>query len=150
MTFVLTGGKISGLLEVGEVFINNKHVSKVVMIKYPKIGQREYYAARNVSLKEIYRRIEKEVFFSRITEEEGNILKDYFKCHDKSIAMMPASSVTANACAGLDYDYDGGVFIEYTEITEGRELTKKEELTNQIVDIMFSECLKAVILQNEE
>ena len=56
-TFILTGGKLKGILELGETFINDPRIVWSVMFKYPVAGLEEQYKSKNVLLKEIIKRV---------------------------------------------------------------------------------------------
>lgn len=142
--FILTGGKLEGLLNTGEVFINNRKISKVVMIKYPKMGLREYYFAKNVNLKAIKKRVQFHVNKGTITQAEADSVFKFYSQLDSFVAVLPAKSVIAYACAGLDFDYDGALFLEHSSNPKD----EKEELTNKLVDLLERTRMKAVVIQN--
>lgn len=142
--FILTGGKIQSVLNTGEVFINNRKVSKVVMIKYPKMGLREFYFANNVSLKDIIKRANYFVKNNMITKTEAELIIKFYRELDSFVAVLPAKSVIAYACAGLDFDYDGALFIEHT----ANPAEEVEVLTNKMVDLLERTKMKAVVIQN--
>ena len=142
--FILTGGKIQSVLNTGEVFINNRKVSKVVMIKYPKMGLREFYFANNVSLKDIIKRANYFVKNNMITKAEAELIIKFYRELDSFVAVLPAKSVIAYACAGLDFDYDGALFIEHT----ANPAEEVEVLTNKMVDLLERTKMKAVVIQN--
>lgn len=148
LTFILSNGKISSLLKVGEVFINNRKISKVVMIKYPKMGVREFYCAKNVSLREIKRRLKEYTKAGIITKEESMDIYELYQNIDSDIAVLPGRMTTAAACAGLDYDYDGSLFLEYT--TNPAEDDTTAILTNELIDILEAFEMEAVIIDNGE
>ena len=143
-TFLITNCKLHGILKTGEVFINSRKISKVVMIKYPKMGLREFYFAKNVSLKEIKNRIDFAVKKHIITKHEGALLYKAFKNIDNYLAVLPARMTTACACAGLDYDYDGSLFVEYTSNPAEDDITAK--LTNELIEILEQTKMKAVVI----
>lgn len=145
-TFILTGGKIKNILNTGEVVINDRRLKKVVMIKYPKMGLREYYFAKNVTVKTIKQRINYFVKQGKITQDEANAVVNFYSQLDSFVAVLPAKSVITFACAGLDFDYDGALFIEYT--TNPKEDDQVGILTNKIVDMLEQTKMKAVVIQN--
>lgn len=145
-TFILTGGKIESILNTGEVVINDRRMKKIVMIKYPKMGLREYYFAKNVTVKTIRQRINYFVKQGRITQDEANAVVNFYAQLDSFVAVLPAKSVITFACAGLDFDYDGALFIEYT--TNPKEDDQVGILTNKIVDMLEATKMKAVVIQN--
>ena len=142
--FILTGGKLNSILNTGEVFINNRKVSKVVMIKYPKMGLREFYFANNVSLKDIIKRANYFVKNNMITKDEAELVIQFYRELDSFVAVLPAKSVITYACAGLDFDYDGALFIEHTS----NPTEEVEVLTNKMVDLLERTKMKAVVIQN--
>lgn len=142
--FILTGGKLNSILNTGEVFINNRKVSKVVMIKYPKMGLREFYFANNVSLKDIIKRANYFVKNNMITKAEAELIIKFYRELDSFVAVLPAKSVITYACAGLDFDYDGALFIEHTS----NPTEEVEVLTNKMVDLLERTKMKAVVIQN--
>lgn len=145
-TFILTGGKVENILNTGEVVINDRRIKKAVMIKYPKMGLREYYFAKNVTVKTIRQRINYFVKQGRITQDEANAVVNFYAQLDSFVAVLPAKSVITFACAGLDFDYDGALFIEYT--TNPKEDDQVGILTNKIVDMLEQTKMKAVVIQN--
>lgn len=145
-TFILTGGKVNNILNTGEVVINDRRIKKAVMIKYPKMGLREYYFAKNVTVKTIRQRINYFVKQGKITQDEANAVVNFYAQLDSFVAVLPAKSVITFACAGLDFDYDGALFIEYT--TNPKEDDQIGLLTNKIVDMLEQTKMKAVVIQN--
>lgn len=145
-TFILTGGKVESILNTGEVVINDRRIKKIVMIKYPKMGLREYYFAKNVTIKTIRKRINYYVKQGVITQAEADAVVSFYVELDSFVAVLPAKSVIAFACAGLDFDYDGSLFIEYT--TNPKEDDQVAILTNKIVDMLEATKMKAVVIQN--
>ena len=145
-TFILTGGKVENILNTGEVVINDRRIKKAVMIKYPKMGLREYYFAKNVTVKTIRQRINYFVKQGVITQTEANAVVNFYAQLDSFVAVLPAKSVITFACAGLDFDYDGALFIEYT--TNPNEDNQVAALTNKIVDMLETTKMKAVVIQN--
>ena len=97
-------------------YIDNKMKStNVCMIKYPSMGIKEYYLARPLTLKEIYARIK----LLNTTDVIKRALAEMYKEQTDGVSMLPSLSLNMFQCAGLDYDYDGGVFFyneEYCDI----------------------------------
>ena len=143
-TFILTGGKLNSILNTGEVVINNRKITKTVMVKYPKMGLREYYFSNNVSAKEIKKRLQFHVNKGTITQDEANSVAKFYRELDSFVAVLPAKSVITYACAGLDFDYDGALFLEYTQ----NATEEKDILTNKVVDLLENNRMKAVVIQN--
>lgn len=143
-SFILTGGKITDLLKTGEVFINDRRMTKVAMIKYPKMGLREFYYANNVGMKEIKSRVNYFIKIGKINKEEAAKIVQFYSELDSFVAVLPAKSVIAFACAGLDFDYDGALFIEHTTNPK----TEQDIFTNQLVELLGKTKMKAVVIQN--
>lgn len=142
--FLITGGKLRSILNTGEVFINSRRVTKVLMIKYPKMGLREFYFAKNVTLGQIIGRVDHFVNKAkRITRKEGDAIIQFYKTLSTTVAVLPAKSVITYACAGLDFDYDGALFIEFTKNPK----TRIEKLTNELLSIFEQTKMKAVVIQ---
>lgn len=142
-TFIITGGKLNGILNTGEVMINNRKITKTVMIKYPKMGLREFYFAKNVDLKTIKKRLQFHVKKGVITQDEADKVFKFYLEIDSFVAVLPPKAVIAYACAGLDFDYDGALFIEYSNNPKDR----KDELTNEIVNLLENTKMKAVVIK---
>lgn len=143
-TFILTGGKLNSILNTGEVVINDRRLTKVVMIKYPKMGLREFYFAKNVTIKTIRKRLQFHVNKGIISQAEADKVVRFYIELDSFIAVLPAKSVITFACAGLDFDYDGALFLEYTKTVRDQ----KDELTNKVIDLLERTRMKAVVIQN--
>lgn len=143
-TFILTGGKLDSILNTGEVMINNRKINKVVMVKYPKMGLREFYFAKNVDLKTIKKRLQFHVKKGTITQVEANNVAKFYLELDSFVAVLPAKAVIAYACAGLDFDYDGALFLEYTNNVRD----EKDSLTNEVINLLERTKMKAVVIQN--
>lgn len=143
-TFIFTGGKLRNILNTGEIVINDRRLSKVVMIKYPKMGLREYYFAKNVNVRTIKKRLQFHVNKGTITQEEADKVAKFYAELDSFVAVLPAKSVITYACAGLDFDYDGALFLEHTNNPE----TEQDELTNQVISLLERTKMKAVVIQN--
>ena len=143
-TFIFTGGKLESILNTGEVMINNRKINKVVMIKYPKMGLREFYFAKNVDLKTIRKRLQFHVKKGTITQVEADKVAKFYLELDSFVAVLPAKAVITYACAGLDFDYDGALFLEYTNNAKD----EKDELTNKVVSLLERTRMKAVVIQN--
>lgn len=143
-TFILTGGKLEGILNTGEVVVNDRRLSKVVMIKYPKMGLREFYFAKNVTIKTIRKRLQFHVNKGTISQIEADQVIKFYVELDSFVAVLPGKAVIAYACAGLDFDYDGALFLEYTN----NATEERDTLTNKIVDLLERTRMKAVVIQN--
>ena len=114
------------------------------MVKYPKMGLREYYFSNNASAKEIKKRLQFHVNKGTITQDEANSVAKFYRELDSFVAVLPAKSVITYACAGLDFDYDGALFLEYTQ----NATEEKDILTNKVVDLLENNRMKAVVIQN--
>lgn len=140
-TFIITGAVVTGLLQEGEVFINNPAIEEVIVIKYPKMGAKERYVARNVPTKEIVCRLNMFEKAGVIDSEMKLRIASSFKNTDKKLIILPALALIMHMCAGLDYDYDGGLIL----------LRTKDTGTNSFSNILF-ESLKstqtAVVIDN--
>lgn len=143
--FIITAGKIRGVLNLGEIFINDKRVTKTVMIKYPKMGLREFYASNNVTLKEIIKRCNRQVKNGVITMDEADTIIEYYRSCDSYKAVLPPQMLVAAIEAGLDFDYDGASIMEYTK----KPKTRIEEITNEIVDTFHQVKMMAVVIDTD-
>lgn len=144
--FIITGGALTDLLKTGEVFINSKKITKVAMFKYPKMGLREFYYAENVTLDTIKYRLRGFLKMGKITKEQSDAILKFYSELDSFTAVLPAKAVIAYACAGLDFDFDGALFVEYTK----NATTEIALLTNQLVDLLANTKMKAVRIDSDE
>lgn len=142
-TFILTGGKLKGILELGETFINDPRIVWSVMFKYPVAGLEEQYKSKNVLLKEIIKRVKKSVKACVITEDEGEAIIRFFGGLKRTIRVLPALMFLANACAGLDYDFDG----ECSIIKVKEPKTRAEEISNELCDILLASKTRGVFIK---
>lgn len=142
-TFILTGGKLKGILELGETFINDPRIVWSVMFKYPVAGLEEQYKSKNVLLKEIIKRVKKSVKAGVITEDEGEAIIRFFGGLKRTIRVLPALMFLANACAGLDYDFDG----ECSIIKVKEPKTRAEEISNELCDILLASKTRGVFIK---
>lgn len=145
-TFLITGGKLSGILNFGEVFINNRKIRRIVMIKYPKMGLREFYYGKNVTYSELKKRLSYHVGKGTISQEEADGVFEVFKKMDGILLVLPAKSVIAKACAGLDFDYDGASVL----LGVASPKTALEIATNKIVDMFGKVNMKAVCIDTSD
>lgn len=144
-TFILSGGKLPGILKLGESFINDKRIRKSVMFKYPVAGLEEQYASVNVTVGKIATRSKKLFKRGIITEAERRAIIDFFASLSSTVRVLPALMYLANACAGLDFDYDGECSMIYTT----SPTTRGEEITNEFIDTIFNSEIRGVnIIQN--
>lgn len=130
----LISENVKSLVGDGEVFINRKDIKRVVMFKYPKVGVKEFYAAKVIGMKEITKRLAKLVADGKITKDEQAAIAALYRTLTSSAAVLPANMIITFQCAGLDYDFDGASFLE--EIKKPKNF--KEELTAELVDVLFS------------
>ena len=79
-----------------------------------------------------------------ITKAEAELIIKFYRELDSFVAVLPAKSVITYACAGLDFDYDGALFIEHTS----NPTEEVEVLTNKMVDLLERTKMKAVVIQN--
>lgn len=142
-TFILTGGKLKGILRLGESFINDPRILWSVMFKYPVAGLEEQYKSKNVSLKEIIKRVKKAVKAGIITQDEGTAIINFFGGLKRTIRVLPALMFLANACAGLDYDFDG----ECSIIKVKEPKTRAEEISNELCDILLANKTRGVFIK---
>lgn len=145
-TFLITGGKLSGILNFGEVFINDRRIKTIVMIKYPKMGLREFYYGKNVTYSGLRKRLSYHVKRKTISQDEANGIYDAFSNMDKVLLVLPAKSVIAKACAGLDFDYDGASVL----LGVATPKTALEIATNKIVDMFGKVNMKAVCIDTSD
>lgn len=139
-TFIITGGKLDGILRLGQSFINNKSVTKSIMFKYPVAGLEEQYANENVSLTTIIKTCKKFAKSGVITNTECSVIIDFFAGLKRTVRVLPALMFLANACAGLDFDYDG----ECSIIKVKDPKTRTEEISNEFVDLLFDNGIRGV------
>lgn len=139
-TFILTGGRLEGVLKLGESFINSKKIARSVMFKYPVAGVEEQYPSRNAQMKEIIKTVKQYVKDGVIDDEQGDAIIEFFGSLKKTVRVLPALMYLANACAGLDFDYDGESSI--IEVKEPKN--RCEEITNKIVELLFDNGMRGV------
>lgn len=145
-TFILTGGMISGILQLGQGFINSKKITKNIMFKYPIAGLEEQYPNMNVSIKEIKSIVVKLYKAGKIEEWMKDAIIEFYSSLKSSVMVLPALMFLAMACAGLDFDYDGCVILIYTE----NPSTRLEEITNIFVDMLYENGIRGVGIKIEE
>lgn len=139
-TFIITGGKLEGILKLGQSFINDKSIAKSIMFKYPVAGLEEQYANENVSLATIIKTCKKFAKNGVITATECSVIIDFFAGLKRTVRVLPALMFLANACAGLDFDYDG----ECSIIRVANPKTRAEEISNEFVDLLFDNGIRGV------
>lgn len=139
-TFIITGGKLEGILKLGQSFINDKSITKSIMFKYPVAGLEEQYANENVSLATIIKICKKHAKNKTITVTESSAIIDFFAGLKRTVRVLPALMFLANACAGLDFDYDG----ECSIIRVANPETRAEEISNEFVDLLFDNGIRGV------
>lgn len=97
ISFMLSGVQ---LINFGE-FYSNIDTEEAVFFKYPTMGVKEYYKARNMKV---------------VLEERLNLIEDvelreamreFFLLLDNAIVIMPNSEKLRNLLAGFDFDFDG-------------------------------------------
>lgn len=142
-TFIITGGKLNGILRLGYSFINDASIKKSVMFKYPVAGLEEQYPSLNVGKKQIIDAANKHYKKGTITLEECDAIILFFSSLKKTVRVLPALMFLANACAGLDFDYDGESSMIYTE----NPTTREEEITNLFVDVLFENGIRGVSIR---
>lgn len=94
---------------------------KIVMIKYPSMGVKEYYLARVVTKAEVKARIKA----MELDNATSKAIYRFFAGTQNGTAILPALDLIMFQCAGLDYDYDGGTFIfdqEYVDILDNGDI----------------------------
>ena len=129
-TFIITGGRVSGVLAERQCFINNKDRHDVVMLKYPVQGLREYYCLNNAyasvssAVSELYES-------GKVTKEEAWCINDFFIHVSEKVIILPASLHIMHVCAGSDYDYDGAAILYRVESCT----SKKDSLSNYLMDL---------------
>lgn len=129
------------LLNEGEIFIPRKskgQVNRIVAIKYPTMGMREYYSGNVITEKKMIKRIDNakmpeilRVAFKDEAEKEFKAIKEalkknYSKMSD-ALVVLPASMKVFNSCAGLDVDTDAMAII-YDKLFVDTLFNKEEHI----------------------
>lgn len=103
------------ILQDDEVYtVDIKAGTELIIIKYPTIGEKEFWKARRVSYKEICARIdalETPESLKGFGNDFKQELKNYFRMMEPGCAVMPADKAIMAGLAGMDYDYDMVIMI---------------------------------------
>ena len=140
-TFIITGGKLSGILSINDCFISNPMRTTVAFFKYPIQGNREYYIFENASLKTIRKIANSYVKNNTITKEEADDIYNFYASVSDKVIVLPAFSHITFTCAGSDFDYDGCMIIYKVKgsIIANKEIeleATKDIISNDIVNIL--------------
>lgn len=139
-TFILTGGRLKGILTLGKSFINDRKIDESVMFKYPVAGVEEQYQSSNTLIASIIKVAKKQVKNGVIENDHCEAIIQFFSDLKKTVRVLPALMFLANACAGLDFDYDG----ECSIIKVKNPKNRCQEISNEFVDILFNNGIRGV------
>ena len=87
---------------------------RIVMIKYPSMGVKEFYVAEIMGYNEVCSIVNA----MDIDAEAKADIKDYYRGIGETVAILPAVKIVMFQCAGLDYDYDGATFVYDNEFVQ--------------------------------
>lgn len=139
-TFILTGGRLKGILSLGQSFINDRRINESVMFKYPVAGVEEQYPSNNTSIASIVKSVKKALKSGVIDKDHCEAIIQFFDDLKRTVRVLPALMFLANACAGLDFDYDGECSI--VKVAEPKD--RCQEISNEFVDILFKNGIRGV------
>lgn len=107
------------ILKDEEVYtIDIKSETDMIVIKYPTIGEREFWKAKCLSYKEACNRINGFAIPESLKgfgNDFRSELKNYFRTMEAGAAMMPANKALMHGLAGMDFDYDMVIMIHDKE-----------------------------------
>ena len=124
-SLLFKGGE--GLLQFGEVYapglvtkdMYEQNVEKrVMLIKYPKMGNHEFMHARAVSKWELIERAEKAMKSHKFSKNSFYLFKDMLYSLKRGICVLPAIPEVMKLLAGLDFDGDKVSIITDEKVIE--------------------------------
>lgn len=142
ITYIITGGRVSSLIEFGQVICNDERLQKSLMIKYPKNGMEEHYCVTNI-LCAVKGKVDELVCNKTITANMGLALVDRINNIDSHAVILFCESLVQHIASGGDADGDAGTFLYFTE---AEKLSPVEKSTNDLIEVMRLAGEKATII----
>lgn len=116
------------ILKDEEVYtVDIKAGTEMIVIKYPTIGEKEFWKSIRASYKDVCERINKFQIPESLKGFGNDFiseLKNYFRMMEPGCAMMPANKALMHGLAGMDFDYDMVIMIYDKEFVEMFKDTK--------------------------
>ena len=131
-TFIITGGRLNGILSIEDCFVSNPMRKTIAFFKYPIQGNEEYYIFENTSLKTIKKILNKHTKDNIITKEMADDIYNFYTNISDKVIVLPAFSHITFTCAGSDFDYDGSLTI----YNVNKLKTNKDIISNEIVSLL--------------
>lgn len=98
------------ILKDNEIFVGEEYYKNIVadLIRYPHNDSGEHFMAKCVSLKVIYKRIQKYFEAGEITLEQAKVIWNYYRYLKQGLCVVPSANPRfARLLGGCDYDGDG-------------------------------------------